>query len=572
MENKTTFRDLWISESLLKSIEAKWYEYPSPIQAWVIPLLLKGDRDIIWQAQTWTWKTASFAIPLIERLDRKDSDVKAIILAPTRELAIQVAKEIESFDGGFKITLLYWWRNIRDDIRELKRKPQIIVWTPWRIQDHLNKWRLNLSQIEYFILDEADEMLNIGFKEEIEEIMKSTPKEKKVLLFSATMPRAILSIARNYMWEYDTVSIKAEHLTSKDIEQKYYEIAPRNKFDALCRVIDITEDFYWIIFCKTKMDTDEVASKLVEKWFKAEAIHWDIEQKWREKILSRFKKWWTKILVATDVAARWIDVEDLTHVINYSMPDNPETYTHRIWRTGRAGKKGTAISFVTRIEKRKIFFIEKVTKAKLTREELPKPSDLLDIKKKRLISDISEIIEEWDFEEFKGLSEKLSKLWTKENIIAAIIKKFCHKTLSKDSYKEIRQSSFSDNNRDNFSRGNPNEIRLFIAKWRKDSLAPWSLIQFIEKEVWLNIWDVGKINILDNFSYMNVWIEKWEIILEHFKRENKRRPLVVKAKERNGWGFNRWSNSGWYRWNNFRWKKNFYKKDNYRWNTRGRRD
>lgn len=566
MEKKISFRDLGISDKVLAAIEAKWYKEPSAIQAGVIPLLLNWDKDIIGQAQTWTWKTASFAIPLIERLDSKSRDVQAIILAPTRELAIQVGKEIQSFSRDFKITLLYGGKNIRDDVMELKRGPQIIVWTPGRVQDHLNKGRLNLSKISYFILDEADEMLNIGFRDEIEEIMKSTPKEKKVLLFSATMPRTIMTMVKKYMWEYDTVSIKKSELTGEWIEQKYYEIAPRNKFEGLCRVIDVTVDFYWIVFCKTKSDVDDIAARLIWKWIKAEWIHWDIEQKWREKILSRFKTWKIRILVATDVAARWIDVEDLTHVVNYSMPDNPEVYTHRIGRTWRAGKKWIAISFVTRLEKRKIFAIERETKAKLSREDLPKASDILNIKKKRLVESLSEVVKEWKFEDFTELSKELAGLGTKEVIISALLKKFYWDTLSKKAYVEIKQQSFGgsdnsyssrDRNSSYWSRGssqddNSAEIRLFIARWKKDSLAPWSLIQFIEKEVGMNIWQVWKINILDNFSYMNVERDKWEVILRHFKKENTIKPLIVKAKEKSGWWSSFWrkpfrsNSSGWY--------------------------
>lgn len=556
MEKKISFRDLGISDRVLAAIEAKWYKEPSPIQAWVIPLLLNGDKDIVGQAQTWTWKTASFAIPLIERLDSKSRNVQAIILAPTRELAIQVGKEIQSFSRDFKITLLYGGRSVRDDMRELKSGPQIIVWTPGRVQDHLNKRRLDLSKINYFILDEADEMLNIWFKEEIEEIMKSTPKEKKVLLFSATMPRAILNIAKKYMWEYDTVSIKADKLTGEGIEQKYYEIAPRSKFEALCRVIDVTVDFYWIVFCKTKMDVDDVAARLIWRGITAEWIHGDIEQKGREKILSRFKAWKIKILVATDVAARWIDVDDLTHVVNYAMPDNPEVYTHRIGRTWRAGKKWIAISFVTRMEKRKIFAIERETKAKLKREDLPKASDILNIKKKRLLEEVAELVKEAKFEDFTDLSKDIAGLGTKEVVLSALLKKFYWKTLGKDAYRDIKQSSFGDrdnsySSRDSSSRGSyaqtdSNEIRLFIARGRKDSLAPGSLIQFVEKEVGMNIWQVWKINILDNFSYMNVEKEKWEIILQYFKKENSVKPLVVRAKEKTwGWSFS-WRKSFWW--------------------------
>ena len=369
MVNEISFKDLWLSEKMLESIEKKGYKTPTPIQAWVIPLLLSWNKDIIWQAQTWTGKTAGFSIPLIEKLDRKKREIQAIILTPTRELAIQIAEEIKSFWSVLKVVLLYWWQNMFFEIRELKNLPSIIVWTPWRVKDHLLRKRLKLENIDYFILDEADEMLKIWFREEIEEIMQNTRKEKKVLLFSATMPKEILQIAKKYMKEYDIVSIKWENLTAKNIEQKYYEISPRNKFEALCRVISAQELFYGIIFCRTKSDVDDITSNLVSRWFLAEAIHWDIEQKSREKILRRFKESKIKILVATDVAARWIDIENLTHVVNYSLPENPEVYTHRIWRTARAGKSWIAISFVSRNDVRKMFFIERVIRAKNKKRE-----------------------------------------------------------------------------------------------------------------------------------------------------------------------------------------------------------
>ena len=275
LENKTTFRDLGLSEKLLEAIEKKGYQYPSEIQAGVIPLLLNGDRDIVGQAQTGTGKTAAFGLPLLDRLNIDKSGVQAMILAPTRELAIQVANEIKSFaDARVRVTLLYGGQNIRDELMELKRGPHIVVGTPGRVKDHLiTKRTLNLSTIDYFILDEADEMLNIGFREEIEEILTHTPENKKTLLFSATMPREILNLVKQYMHEYDTVAIQSKTTISDRITQIYYEVAPRNKFEALSRVIDMTEDFYGIVFCKTKMDVDEVASKLIGRGIKAEAIH-----------------------------------------------------------------------------------------------------------------------------------------------------------------------------------------------------------------------------------------------------------------------------------------------------------
>ena len=303
---KTTFADLGLSDKLLAAIAKKGYEYPSEIQAGVIPLLLNGDKDIIGQAQTGTGKTASFGLPLLSRLDMNKRGVQAMILAPTRELAIQVANEISSFaERGVKITLLYGGQNISQERRELKSGPHIVVGTPGRVKDHLiTKRTLNLSTIDYFILDEADEMLNIGFREEIEEILQHTPENKKTLLFSATMPREILMLAKKYMHSYDEVKIASKTTISDRIKQIYYDVSPRNKFEALSRVVDMTEDFYGIIFCRTKSDVDEVASKLIGRGIQAEGIHGDIEQKNREKVLTRFKAKKCTILVATDVAAR----------------------------------------------------------------------------------------------------------------------------------------------------------------------------------------------------------------------------------------------------------------------------
>ena len=547
----TNWKSFWLSERMLEAIEKKWYKEPSPIQAWVVPLLLNWDRDIIWQAQTWTWKTASFAIPLLERLDKNKKHIQAIILTPTRELAIQVAEEIKSFwNPNFTITLLYGWQNISQEIRELKFLPSVIIWTPWRIKDHLWKRRLKLENISYFILDEADEMLNIWFREEIEEIMESTARDKKVLLFSATMPIAIKSIVKNYMRDYDTVTIKSENLTNKNIEQKYYEIASRNKFEVLCRVISVEESFYGIIFCRTKSDVDDITSNLVSRWFLAEAIHWDIEQKTREKILKRFKGSKIKILVATDVAARWIDVENLTYVVNYSLPENPEIYTHRVWRTGRAGKTWIALSFVSKNDMRKLFFIERTIKAKIKKENLPDIKDVIRFKKRRLISSIESIIKKNDFLDYKSLSKDLLSFWEPADVVSALLRNVYKDEFDESSYSKLNTPSFNKWNKD--FRRDSGKIRLFIAKWKRDWFNPGNLIRFIESETKMSIWDVWKIDIFNNFSYMDLDYKEAEAVLSVFKEKNKSKPLVVKAKEK----------IWWFRWWNFRWS---------RWDNRSRR-
>lgn len=544
-----TFRDLGIREDILEAIEKKGYQNPSPIQERVIPVFLTGDKDIIWQAQTWTWKTASFGIPLLQLIDSKAKTTKAIILCPTRELAIQVSDEINSFSPDNKIStlLLYGGNPIRDEIRELKNKPNIIIWTPWRVIDHLNKWRLHLEDLEYFVLDEADEMLNIWFREEIEEIMKSTPKNKKTLLFSATMPKAIMDIVKNYMQDYDLISVKAENMTNTNIDQKYFEVRRESKFDALTRIIELQENFYAIIFCKTKLDVDELASRLMNSWYLAEWIHWDIEQKMREKILARFKSKKTKILVATDVAARWIDVNDVTHVVNYSLPENPEIYTHRIWRTARAGKTWTAITFISNSERRRIFFFENVIKAKIKREVLPSISEVIEAKKWNLVENVKSLIEEKDCRDYIDLSRELLEIENDAGmIISALIKKFYWNQLKEENYAEIKQDFRTEKS----SKSSSWENRLFVAKWRKSWISnPWDLLNFLWTETWISMKNAGKIEIFNDFSYINVPEYEAEIILQVFKQQNKRKPVVVKAKAKTNDSF--WRGRRW----GFRWKR-----------------
>ena len=544
-----TFRDLGIREDILEAIEKKGYQNPSPIQERVIPVFLTGNKDIIWQAQTWTWKTASFGIPLLQLIDSKAKTTKAIILCPTRELAIQVSDEINSFAPDNKIStlLLYGGNPIRDEIRELKNKPNIIIWTPWRVIDHLNKWRLHLEDLEYFVLDEADEMLNIWFREEIEEIMKSTPKNKKTLLFSATMPKAIMDIVKNYMQDYDLISVKAENMTNTNIDQKYFEVRRESKFDALTRIIELQENFYAIIFCKTKLDVDELASRLMNAGYLAEWIHWDIEQKMREKILARFKSKKTKILVATDVAARWIDVNDVTHVVNYSLPENPEIYTHRIWRTARAGKTWTAITFISNSERRRIFFFENVIKAKIKREVLPSISEVIEAKKWNLVENVKSLIEEKDCRDYIDLSRELLEIENDaEMIISALIKKFYWNQLKEENYAEIKQDFRTEKS----SKSSSWENRLFVAKWRKSWISnPWDLLNFLWTETWISMKNAGKIEIFNDFSYINVPEYEAEIILQVFKQQNKRKPVVVKAKAKTNDSF--WRGRRW----GFRWKR-----------------
>lgn len=587
--NKIRFSDLGLSDKMLEKITKKGYEFPSAIQAGVIPLLLKGNKDIIGQAQTGTGKTAAFGLPVLDRLDKSIQDIQVLVLAPTRELAIQVAEELKSFaDADTKIQLLYWGQNIRDELMGLRKKPQIVVGTPGRVIDHLTKRKtLKVENLKYFILDEADEMLNIGFKDEIEQIIEYTPKEKKVLLFSATMPRGIIDIVHKYIKDHDKVSIERKELTNSNIEQKCYKVGYRDKFDALCRVIEVEFDFYGIIFCKTKADVDEVAAKLMSRGYKVEGTHGDIDQKQREKTLARFKNKSISILVATDVAARGIDVNNLTHVVNYTLPDNPEIYTHRIGRTGRAGNKWEAISFVSRQDARMLSWVERTIKSKIKVETLPDIADVIKFKKKRLLDNTSELIIKNEEKGLKylELAKELLTIGDAEAVLAAILEEGYANEFCSTHYADLKIENFATGGRDSWGRdgggrddrrsnrassGTPGQTRLFVAKGKLDNFTPGTLIQFIENESGNKLGDIGTIDIMREFSFINMNDSDAHMVLRYFKDENPRKPLIVEAKSKDGgesrdsggsrggyrggnrggsgWGSSRGSSSSGYRW------------------------
>ena len=439
-ENKVRFTELGLSDNILAAVAKKGFEYASPIQAGVIPLLLNGDKDIIGQAQTGTGKTAAFAIPLLERLDASKKENQALILAPTRELAIQVAEEIKSFSlpNSPQVMVVYGGNSIRNEEQALRRGPQIVVGTPGRMQHHIRKRNITMNTIQYFVLDEADEMLNLGFREEIEEILGQTPPERRVLLFSATMPQSILGIVKNYLKEYDMVKAEAKQMANENITQKYFCVNQRDKFEALCRVIEMEEHFYSIIFCRTKMDTDYVASKLAAKHLRAEAIHGDIEQNQREKILARFKSGKINILVATDVAARGIDVAALNYVVNYSLPENYEIYTHRIGRTGRAGNKGTAATFIAPNEYSRLKYFEKNLKATISKGIIPQPEEIIKQKEMHLIEQVEHVVNNENLKAVLPLAQKLLEEGDATNVVAALLKNAYGNDFDVKSYLPIR--------------------------------------------------------------------------------------------------------------------------------------
>ena len=359
------FLRLGISKKNLYQLKKKGFKKPTKIQKLTIPVLMDEKVDLIAQAQTGTGKTAAFGLPLLEKI-KKNNKIQALILTPTRELAIQVCKEINSFskDKNLLIIPVYGGQSIQLQFKKLKKNPSIVVGTPGRILDHLKRRNLNINEIKYFILDEADEMLNMGFIDDIEEILDYTPKRKRIFLFSATIPKRIKILAKKYMKNYKFIKANPK-ITTELTEQYFYKVKNRDKFKTLCKIIGKSENFYGLIFCHTKVEVKKINDKLINKGFNAGCLHGDLSQFQREKILNKFRKKFINILVATNVAARGIDIFNLTYVINYSLPQNPEIYIHRIGRTGRAGKRGIAITFVDNSELSKIEAFKKVSNSNI---------------------------------------------------------------------------------------------------------------------------------------------------------------------------------------------------------------
>ena len=393
-KEEISFEDLGLDEQTLQAVEKKGFKVPSPIQVLAIPRLLNGDTNLIAKARTGTGKTAAFGLPIVQTIKEQGNSVRALILEPTRELAIQTCEELKSFtlENGPRITVLYGGASYSTQIKDLKRGCEIVVGTPGRIKDHLDRKTLDISKIDYFILDEGDEMLDMGFVDDIKEIFGKANADSRILLFSATMPKPILQIAEEFMGEYDICEEEGFVEEPLLIEQKYWVVSERDKIEALVRLVDISPDFYGLVFTQTKNDADFVSRLLDERGYEAAALHGDIPQSQREKILLRFRNKKTRILVATDVAARGIDITGLSHVVNYSIPFDAATYVHRIGRTGRAGTSGIAVTFVRPEERRKLEFlrsrVRKASKGEMSEENVPSIEKVLDVKRSRILDEL----------------------------------------------------------------------------------------------------------------------------------------------------------------------------------------
>lgn len=527
MSHNENFTDLGLSDEALAAINKKGFEEPTAIQIKTIPVMLRDDTNIIAQAQTGTGKTAAFGLPLIELIDTKLKAVQALILVPTRELAIQVSEEINSLKGkkDLRIVPIYGGQSIDQQLRRLKKGIHIVVGTPGRVIDHLNRKTLKIGEIEHLILDEADEMLNMGFIDDMEEIMEHTNPDKRTLLFSATMPNKIKELAHKYMDGYELLTVKKQQLTTNLTEQIYFEVKASEKFDALCRIIDFEDDFYGLIFCRTKNDVDTVVSHLTDRGYDAEAIHGDISQSQRERTLDKFKKQTVNILIATDVAARGIDVINLSHVINYSLPQDPDSYVHRIGRTGRAGNEGTAITFITPSEYKKLMFIQRVAKTDIKKSRIPNVKDIINAKKKKIYDDLSGILEEEVDSTYFNWAKNLLEDKNPTDILAAVLNYCFEDELNPESYGSVKE--FGSNKSDTVDK--KGKARLFVSLGKKDNLNPKKLVELITGRVQLKSKQISDVQVMEKFSFVTVPFDKAEKIVISFK-EKGQRPVISHAK------------------------------------------
>lgn len=510
-----------------QAIESMGFTEASPIQAEAIPSLLQG-LDVIGQAQTGTGKTAAFGIPLLELLDTHDRATTGLVMCPTRELAIQVAQELKKlakFKKGVVILPVYGGEQIQKQINALKRTVHIVVGTPGRIMDHMDRRTLDFSKLKMVVLDEADEMLNMGFREDIEAILKDTPKERQTVLFSATMPKPILDLTKKFQRNPKLIKVTKNELTVAAIEQIFYETHNSQKTELVTQLIDLHNLQLMLVFCNTKRKTDEVVEELQQLGYRAEAIHGDLRQNQRNHVLSKFKRGDANILVATDVAARGIDVENVDAVFNYDIPLDPEYYVHRIGRTGRAGKTGKAFIFATgRNDLSKLREIENYTKCKIERHQLPSGKERLELAKIKLASRLKLLIEEGDIDQYEGMINTFkSEGITLHHLAASLLKIHFAPMLQKP--KTEKKTSFERGDREERSsskggkrgshRRDENMIRLFLSVGKKDRISKGDIVGSISALADISSSNIGIIDVYDKFSFVEVNGEELNNILSN---------------------------------------------------------
>lgn len=498
--DKLRFEDLGLSKEILKAVEDMGFEEPSPIQMQAIPFILQG-RDVIGQAQTGTGKTAAFGLPVLDMINPESKVLQAVVLCPTRELAIQVAEELKRLakhKKGIDILPVYGGQSIDRQIKALKKGIHIIVGTPGRVIDHMNRDTIDFGYVKIFVLDEADEMLDMGFRDDIEFILKKAPEERQTLLFSATIPKPILDLTERYQRNPEFVKVIHKELTVPKIEQYYFEVKEKNKLDVLSRVIDVYNPWQSLIFCNTKKKVDELVEELQARGYSADGLHGDMKQSQRDRVMAKFRKGITEILVATDVAARGIDIENIDTVFNYDMPQDEEYYVHRIGRTARAGRSGRAFTFVSGRDFYKLRDIQKYTRTKIVRKDIPTIGDVEEIKNNILIDKIKATIEEGGIGKYTSIIEKLlEEDYNSLDICAALIKMLTgrddREQNAGDTYDELENTGAS-----------PGMVRLFINIGRKQNISPKNIVGAIAGETGIPGKLIGTIDIYDKYTFVEV--------------------------------------------------------------------
>ncbi|HET6243328.1 MAG: DEAD/DEAH box helicase [Bacteroidetes bacterium] len=520
------FESLGINEKLLKAVASLGFEKPSPIQEQAIPVLLDKDTDLVGLAQTGTGKTAAFGLPLLQKVDFTSRDTQAIILCPTRELCVQITKDLGNFAKfieGTNIVPVYGGASIDTQIRQISRGAQIIVATPGRMADMINRKKADLSKVRWVVLDEADEMLDMGFKDELDIILGKTPQEKNTWLFSATMEASVARIASNYMNNPIEVSVGGKNVGAANISHEYYVVHAKDRFAALKRLVDSNPDIFGLIFCRTRMETQEIAEKLIKDGYSADALHGDLSQQQRDKVMSRFRSKSIQLLIATDVAARGIDVEAISHVIHYSLPDDIENYTHRSGRTARAGKTGISMAIINMKEVGKIRELERKLKSKFEKKSIPTGFEVVEKQLFSLVKEVHDV--KVNEEEIKPYLDKilieLGEL-SKEEIIKRFVSIEFNRMLN--YYKNAQDLNADTSRSTSKERGERGErssayTRFFINLGVFDNINKSAILRIVCEGTGLSGQDIGRIDVKDSFSFFEVDSSKANVVIEELNKD-----------------------------------------------------
>lgn len=524
----TTFREVGLEDDILQAIEDLGFESPTPIQEKSIPQIINDNADVLALASTGTGKTAAFGLPVAQKIDVNNNNIQAIVLSPTRELCRQIAQDIENYTKyrkGFKSVSVYGGANIVNQIRDIKRGAHVVIGTPGRVVDLIERGVLHLENIEILVLDEADEMLNMGFKDDLDYILKGTPTNRQTLLFSATMPREVSRIAKNYMNSPVEIETARANQSAENIEHMYYLVNASTRFEALRRIADVNPDIYGIVFCRTRRETQQVADKLIKGGYNADALHGDLSQAQRDHVMARFRSQLLQILVATDVAARGLDVNNITHVINYNLPDELESYIHRSGRTARAGKKGVSIALVSSRERSKIKQLERKIGKDFSAEKIPTGKEICGKQLFKLVEDLKQVEVDAEFEQYLPAISKELEGFSREELVERFFSAEFNRFLEyykdsgdinisandgkrergrrdRDDYND--KPSRSSRGRDKRSGGRVDFERFFINLGQKDSLNAQRLMGLINEQPSLEGVGIGRIEILKTFSFVEV--------------------------------------------------------------------